>query len=115
MIVFSITDRESFEHVDIWLKEIENHAKENVLKFLVGNKCDLREQRKVTTEEAVSLAKKYNIEYIETSAKDTINTTELFEIAIKIFLEKNKFLTNEVKNIEIGKGIELNEDKKCEC
>ena len=115
MIVFSITDRESFEHVDIWLKEIENHAKENVLKFLVGNKCDLKDQRVVSTEEAISLAKKYNIEYIETSAKDTINTTELFEIAIKIFLEKNKFLTNEVKNIEIGKGIESNDDKKCEC
>ena len=35
MIVFSITDKESFEHIDIWLKEIDNHAKENVLKFLL--------------------------------------------------------------------------------
>ena len=62
VIVFSITDKESFEHIDIWLKEIDNHAKENVLKFLVGNKCDLNEQRVISTEEAIALAKKYNID-----------------------------------------------------
>ena len=115
VIVFSITDKESFEHIDIWLKEIDNHAKENVLKFLVGNKCDLNEQRVISTEEAIALAKKYNIEYIETSAKDTINTDELFERAIKTFLEKNKFLNNEVKNINIGTTEIQSEEKKCDC
>ena len=115
MIVFSITDKDSFEHIDIWLKEIENHAKENVLKLLVGNKCDLNAERVVSTEEATALAKKYNIEYIETSAKNTINTNELFETAIKTFLEKNKFLNNEVKNINLGTTEIHSEEKKCEC
>ena len=115
MIVFSITDKDSFEHIDIWLKEIENHAKENVLKLLVGNKCDLNAERVVSPEEAATLAKKYNIEYIETSAKNTINTNELFETAIKTFLEKNKFLNNEVKNINLGTTEIQSEEKKCDC
>ena len=115
MIVFSITDKNSFEHIDIWLKGIENDAEENVLKLLVGNKCDLNAERVVSTEEAATLAKKYNIEYIETSAKDTINTNELFETAIKTFLEKNKFLNNEVKNINIGTTEIQREEKKCDC
>ena len=115
VIVFSIIDKDSFEHIDIWLKEIDNHAKENVLKLLVGNKCDLNEKRVISIEEAKALAKKYNIEYIETSAKDTINTNELFETAIKTFLEKNKFLNNEVKNINIGTTEIQSEEKKCDC
>ncbi len=35
--------------------EIDKFAKENVLKFLVGNKCDLKDKRKISTEEGQNL------------------------------------------------------------
>ena len=115
ILTYDVTDENSFKNIKNWIKQIEQNAQTNVCKVLVGNKCDLNAERVVSTEEAATLAKKYNIEYIETSAKDTINTNELFETAIKTFLEKNKFLNNEVKNINIGTTEIQREEKKCDC
>ena len=48
VIVFDITDRKSFQQVEKWLSEIDKFAKENVLKFIVGNKSDLSAKRTVS-------------------------------------------------------------------
>lgn len=45
MVVFDVTDKESFEGVKSWIGEIEKFAQENVIKILVGNKSDLIDQR----------------------------------------------------------------------
>jgi GTPase SAR1 family protein len=63
-------------------------AKENVLRFLVGNKCDLENKRQVSYEQGKELAKQYGIQFLETSAKDTINIEDLFILTTKCFLEK---------------------------
>jgi Ras-related protein Rab-1A len=55
VIVYDITDKDSFDHVKKWMIEIDKFAKENVLKFLVGNKFDLKDKRKVTFEEGQNL------------------------------------------------------------
>ena len=89
-----------------WLKNIEKYAKENVLKFLVGNKSDLSEQRVIKNEEANKFAEEHNLPYIETSAKDGINIEELFDKSLDKFLIEINF-KNEEKNIkleEINKG-----------
>ena len=69
LIVFDITDHDSFDHIRNWMADIDKFAKEGVLRILVGNKCDLQNERKVSVEEAKQIANKYGIEYIETSAK----------------------------------------------
>ena len=51
VIVYDITDRESFESVKNWMVEIEKYAQENVNKLLIGNKCDLTAKRQVSPEE----------------------------------------------------------------
>ena len=73
IVVFDITDRDSFEHVKNWMADVDKFAKEGVLRILCGNKCDLEHQRKISKEEGKELASKYGIQYIETSAKDTTN------------------------------------------
>lgn len=52
IIVYDVTDRESFNNVKQWLSEIDRYASDSVCKLLVGNKCDLVDSKVVDTEEA---------------------------------------------------------------
>lgn len=66
--------------VDIrqWIRNIEQHAADSVNKILIGNKCDMTEDKKIDTERGKELAKEYSIKFFETSAKSNINVTEAF-------------------------------------
>ena len=111
LVVFDITDRDSFDHIRNWMVDIDKFAKEGVLRILVGNKCDLSHERKVTTEEAKGIANKYGIKYIETSAKDTINIDDLFVSTAKYLLSKQIGGSNTGKGTQNGKnGIDLMKD-----
>ena len=90
VIVFDITDKDSFEHVKVWMQDIDKFAKQGVMRILVGNKCDLENQRAVTKDEGNEMALKYGIKYIETSAKDTINIEELFVNTAKNLMAKQQ-------------------------
>ena len=78
IVVYDVTDMESFNNVKQWLHEIDRYASENVNKLLVGNKADLSSKRVVTTEQAREFAESLGIEFIETSAKDRLNVEEAF-------------------------------------
>ena len=65
------------------MNEVEKFANENVVKLLVGNKCDLEAQRQVTTEEGKELADRLGIKFIETSAKSATNVEKSFVISEK--------------------------------
>uniref|UniRef100_A0A7S1TRZ4 Uncharacterized protein n=2 Tax=Phaeomonas parva TaxID=124430 RepID=A0A7S1TRZ4_9STRA len=78
IVVYDVTDMESFNNVKQWLHEIDRYASENVNKLLVGNKADLEDKRVVTTEAAQEFAESLGIEFIETSAKDRLNVEEAF-------------------------------------
>jgi small GTP-binding protein len=52
IIVYDVTDMESFNNVKQWLSEIDRYASDSVCKLLVGNKCDLVDSKVVDTEEA---------------------------------------------------------------
>ena len=60
------------------MKNIEQHATENVNKILIGNKCDLVEKKVVSAERGQKLADEYGIKFLETSAKSNINVEEAF-------------------------------------
>jgi small GTP-binding protein len=108
LIVFDITDRESFEHVRNWMADIDKFAKEGVLRILVGNKCDLENSRQVRKEEGNEIANKYGIKYIETSAKETTNIEDLFISTAKNLLSKQVSSAGIVKGAQSGKtGIDL--------
>ena len=50
VLAYAINDRDSFKNIENWIKQIKQHASENVQKILVGNKCDM-EDRQVSEEE----------------------------------------------------------------
>ena len=58
--------------------EIERYACENVNKLLVGNKCDLRDEKQVDTATAKEFADSVEVPFIETSAKTATNVEETF-------------------------------------
>ena len=78
MLVYDITDLESFQNLNSWLIEIEKNASKNVYKILVGNKCDMENDRKVTVEQGKDFAAQYGMKFFETSAKESTNVSDSF-------------------------------------
>ena len=78
VLVYNITDRETFEKINFWMEQIKLKGPENAKSILVGNKYDLSNQRVVSIEEGENFAKKYNIKFFEASDKDGTNVNELF-------------------------------------
>ncbi len=69
LLVFDITKRSSFAHLQSWLEEVRRQGTDNMTVLVVGNKSDLASDREVTREEAETFARANNLRYIETSAK----------------------------------------------
>ncbi|KAL8137055.1 hypothetical protein V2J09_003056 [Rumex salicifolius] len=78
IIVYDITDQESFTNVKQWLNEIDRYASDNVNKLLVGNKADMEAERAVPYETAKAFADELGIPFLETSAKDATNVEQAF-------------------------------------
>ncbi|CAI9786165.1 unnamed protein product [Fraxinus pennsylvanica] len=78
IIVYDVTEIESFNNVKQWLNEIDRYANDSVCKLLVGNKCDLVENKVVDTQTAKAFADELGIPFLETSAKDAINVEQAF-------------------------------------
>lgn len=65
LLVYDVTDEKSFNNIRNWIKNIEQHASESVNKILVGNKCDLLDQKVVDDDAARALAAEYGIKFME--------------------------------------------------
>ncbi|XP_032824664.1 ras-related protein Rab-8A-like [Petromyzon marinus] len=78
MLVYDITNEKSFENIKNWIRNIEEHASADVQKMVLGNKCDMNDRRQVTKDRGEKLAEDYNIQFMETSAKASINVEEAF-------------------------------------
>ncbi|XP_009866807.1 PREDICTED: ras-related protein Rab-11B isoform X2 [Apaloderma vittatum] len=79
LLVYDIAKHLTYENVERWLKELRDHADNNIVIMLVGNKSDLRHLRAVPTDEARAFAEKNNLSFIETSALDSTNVEEAFK------------------------------------
>ena len=124
ILVYAINDQKSFNDLGKWYNILNQYTYDNII-FLIGNKNDLKKERKVTIEEVEKFKKEYNNikMFFETSALNGENIDKLLEnIAISIY-EKNE---NDEKNIEKGanelKSVQLNKKnhrkrrkKKCGC
>jgi Ras-related protein Rab-1A len=78
LVTYDVTDDKSFRNVKHWLKEIDVKASGEVCKVLVGNKIDLKDQRKVGPSEGQELAEELEMLFVETSAKDNTNVNTAF-------------------------------------
>jgi small GTP-binding protein len=101
LIVYDITRTITFEDIEKWKNEINEKVKGSLKLMLIGNKCDLKDERKVSIEEALEKAKLLNIPLMETSALDSTNIQKAFESILK---EMNKEFKKEKKKEKIEKS-----------
>ena len=91
MMVYSIDSRESFLHINQWLKEVRIQSNPDVKIILIGNKADLENEREVSFEEAKRYKEENQLLYFEeTSAKSGLNSKEVFTEAARILYKEHK-------------------------
>ena len=69
LLIYDVTDKDSFKNLSNWIIEIEKNSSKQVLKVLIGNKTDLEDKRVVTYNQGKEFADTYGLNYSETSAK----------------------------------------------
>jgi len=107
IIVFDITDYNSFLNITNWIKYITENIKDIYKIVLIGNKIDNIKKRKVSYEEAQLFSKVHNINYYEVSAKNNLNINESFN---DIFFDILTNIDNISANVNIIKKIDSDEN-----
>jgi len=84
LLVFDITNRNTFDRLDYWLEQLERGSNDFKGKIVVvGAKSDLKSRREVSYEEAEEYCKTNNLPYLECSAKDNINVDNAFTLLLE--------------------------------
>uniref|UniRef100_H3A6H8 small monomeric GTPase n=1 Tax=Latimeria chalumnae TaxID=7897 RepID=H3A6H8_LATCH len=107
IVVYDITNEESFARAKNWVKELQRQASPNIVIALSGNKADLANKRAVDYQEAQSYADDNSLLFMETSAKTSMNVNEIF-MAIAKKLPKNE-PQSAGTNSGRGRGVDLTE------
>ena len=112
ILMYSETDEDSFNKIDGWLTKLGENAPENVITFLVANKCDSLE-RTVTKQRGVELSRTKKLKFYESSAKQNINVNKVFEELVKDIIKiKNEDELNIIVTKE-NNNSKNNKKKKC--
>ena len=113
ILIYDVTNLQSYENVKNWIAQIKEEANQNVLIYLAGNKIDVSEDlRVVKTEDGKKIADEFKLPFYETSAKSGINVNKIFEELVENIDEVYSKLEppkDEIKNkLYTGKS-----NKKC--
>jgi Ras-related protein Rab-10 len=110
ILVYDITNAKSFENISKWLRNISEHATEDVEKLILGNKCDMEDRRVVPRDRGEAIAREHNIPFLETSAKSNINVE-------KAFLELTNAIFNKIpdKDMDNRNKVNVHEPSPSKC
>lgn len=109
ILLYDITNKNSFESVNYWLKMIKDQLGEKLVPIiLIGNKIDLQNERKISNEKGEEKAKELNLHFYESSVKDNINVKESVNDLINQIIPIIKNNQNDDNN----KGFKIVFDKK---
>ena len=108
ILMYDITNRKTFDSISEWIKNIYEKKDEDYPLVLIGNKCDLEDERIISKEEGLEKAEKYKTIYIETSAKEGINVGKAIEELLDKIIKKKEENKDKEKN---GNNIKLDASK----
>ncbi|XP_077864159.1 ras-related protein Rab-37-like, partial [Saccoglossus kowalevskii] len=83
LLLYDVTNRQSFDNIRAWLSEINEYANQNVVIMLLGNKADMSSERVVKREEGEKLSRDHGVAFMETSAKTGMNVELAFMAVAK--------------------------------
>lgn len=117
VLVFDTTNESSFEVLDYWVDEVNNHASKDSIIIIGGNKADLRKERTIKYNDAFIYAKKLQVDYYDISAKTGNNVHLLFEVLtsrIQLKFEEGGFKKqkNQKGRITLSKQEHIQKDRQ---
>ena len=118
LIVYDVTEKESFEALNFWMKSFKENANKDAICLIIGNKIDLKEKRIIDYNEGKNFAEKYGVKFIETSAKSAEGVNEAFYSVAKEIYDNEKNLTMNdilIENKYDRKKKDNKEKKSCIC
>jgi len=105
LLVYDITQPKTFDNISKWLRNINEHASEDVERMLIGNKCDMEDKRLISEERGKKVAEENGIKFFETSAKENINIEIAFNTLAEDILNKQRPVEdNDTTRITPGQG-----------
>ncbi|KAK6311842.1 hypothetical protein J4Q44_G00175060 [Coregonus suidteri] len=108
LLMYDITNQDSFNAVQDWATQIKTYSWDNAQVILVGNKCELEDDRLVPTEDSQRLAEELGFQFFEASAKDNINVKQVFERLVDVICEKmNESMDGDANLMSIHRGTSL--------
>ena len=97
-MVFDLSRNETFKNIENWLEDLKNYGSRDMVTLLIGNKSDLIESRQVQLYEINDLILKYNLQYVEISAKSGSNVKSSFESLTRLIMIKSEEINRNNKN-----------------
>jgi small GTP-binding protein len=110
LIVYDISRIETYNNVDKWITELKEKVEGSFKLLLIGNKSDLKEERKMSIETAMHKARQLNVPLMETSAFDSTNIKKAFETILKEMykdFKKEKYNYKREKTNKSSEGVNL--------
>ena len=117
LIVYDITQKESFENINKWMSEVRDKSAKDLKIMIVGNKTDLENERQVSTDDALERAKELESPVMEASALDGNNVKAAFYVLLKEMYKEIKKKIDIVENQNAGgekDGVQLNTNEEKE-
>ena len=120
LIVYDITRKDSFDSVEKWLSDLKNNGEEKMVIMAIGNKCDMVNERVISTEDGEAKAQRNNIAFLETSALNATNVAKAFdELIQKLYVAfKKDFEDNDQDDLGVNANtieIRTGNSKKEQC
>ena len=109
ILTYDVTDRTSFKNIHNWIQDIQSNGAMKII--LVGNKTDLPAQ--ISTAEGQALARQYNLNFVETSARNATNVETAFLELIKELLQSPHEVERKSSVVKLQSPTEGKKKKKC--
>jgi len=105
VLVYSVTSQSTFNDIPELRDQIVRiKDTESIPIVLVGNKCDLEDQRVITMEQGEALTTKFNCKFIEASAKTKVNIDEIFQTLVRLIIASGGLPTKKKKVASSRRG-----------
>lgn len=95
VLVYDVTDAQTFENLVGWMKDVDNYCGEEAVKLLIGNKSDQEAMRAVPLEQAKEFAHEHGLLFMEASAKVATNVKAAFRLLVAEVMYKADTLANQ--------------------